>query len=161
MPLELNLQMTRVDLAGQPCVDDVQRRQSMAAEESIPFDRISISNIPSADDPAFPPNPKDPWLEVRIVQMCHADCLLTVSQVFAKVSEHKAKLKNRYAFLIQEPLQHVNYMKLTTAREDQSFRVVVDGECFGPFKQVRIRKIEDREQRHMSLNIGTFFPIQP
>ncbi|SPQ93982.1 unnamed protein product (mitochondrion) [Plasmodiophora brassicae] len=144
VPLELNLQMTRVDLAGQPCVDDVQRRQSMAAEESIPFDRISISNIPSADDPAFPPNPKDPWLEV-----------------FAKVSEHKAKLKNRYAFLIQEPLQHVNYMKLTTAREDQSFRVVVDGECFGPFKQVRIRKIEDREQRHMSLNIGTFFPIQP
>lgn len=113
-----------------------------AAEESIPFDRIVIANMPSAEDPTFPANPQDPWLEV-----------------YAKVAETKTKPKNRYSFLVQEPLQHVNKMTVTSARDDQFFRVIVDGEFFGGFHTIRVSPIEDSDRNHISMPFKTFFPI--
>lgn len=179
-PLEFNVNMSFVNLAGENCERNFAETRSgkmpnvsgqsptevpsgasvferdsstyggnfdeeeefCIGEEAIPFDRIVIANMPSAEDPTFPANPQDPWLEV-----------------YAKVAETKTKPKNRYSFLVQEPLQHVNKMTLTSARDDQFFRVIVDGEFFGGFHTIRVSPIEDSEGNHLSMPFKTFFPI--
>ena len=135
--LDLRVEFSKTDLTGKT-VDMDRSSENIAA---APYSRISLNNIPNQLSIGIPASPKEACLEMSI-----------------KLTESRVKQKSKAWFFV-DPNQHVSSMDVFAARDDQPFRVMIDGVHFGPFRSIRVSPFEV-DGRHLSLPISTFFPIQ-
>jgi len=133
-PLDLGVRFSRLDLSG--------LKQPELIDEPLPYTSILLANVPRKTDSCFPPDPT-------------AGCLEMYAQA------HKAdRSKYKKNTLIVDPKQHVAEVVVTSSNQ-QKFRILADGNIYGPYASIRITVGTDLNGKVAKFPVQTFFPIDP
>lgn len=128
---ELEVSLVRMDLGGE--------LSKMIDEDAATYTTLSLSNVPRAGDQCSSPDPMSPWLEM------HA----------AVSGGGKGRGRN---VLANDPNQHVAEVRISVFDNARTFKILVDGQRYGPFHHVRVSRAMIANTP-VVLPIQTFFPI--
>jgi hypothetical protein len=148
-PEDLIVRFSRMDLAGNTFATQ--------AEDPLPYQTITIANLPVTDDVCYASDPSVPWLEMHALASKKADA---------------TKVGGRN-LLLTDPRQHVDSVEVSCSGPSQSFSCLVDGVLFGPFHHIKVSRCRKSKSPETGgdkggeqelgdpyiLPISTFFPV--
>jgi len=148
-PEDLVVRFSRMDLAGNTFATQ--------AEDPLPYQTITIANLPVTDDVCCAADPSVPWLEMHALASKKADA---------------TKVGGRN-LLLTDARQHVDCVEVSCTGPSQSFSCLVDGVLFGPFHHIKVSRCRKSKSPEIGadkgaepelgdpyvLPISTFFPV--
>ena len=150
--LSLQIQMHQMDLLGHSCGIDESVIKNIYS--------LSIGNVPRENDKCIAPIPQAEWLELTFIER---DAAELESTLVKGIKNKKTKDPQSQANIAINSLYsnlHVSGGKVMMS-ESGEMDIIVDGELYGPFKQIIIEPWIGDDSVQLSMPIYTYYDCEP